>query len=176
MKKNSLIISWCTDKSKIDEYINFFVSNVDNIYISHGEYQCGRSKDMEHWGGNLKSSLHEEFLHIIQPDKNNTCLKRIALASVDDKLVGLFIVYIVSEIENSYAIIEDMIVEKSRQNQGIGSVMLSWLEDELREMDIQMIFLESGIRNKNAHFFFEKSGFFICSYVMAKNIRNSLTD
>jgi N-acetylglutamate synthase-like GNAT family acetyltransferase len=56
------------------------------------------------------------------------------------------------------------------RSKGAGQVLLDWIQQELRRDGIRYLFLESGIRNTQAHSFFKKQGFSPVSLNMIKTL------
>jgi GNAT superfamily N-acetyltransferase len=85
-------------------------------------------------------------------------------------LVGLSFVTFAGSAPVPFAIVEDLIVDPARRNCGLGKAMMDWIVAEALSRDIRRLFLESGLRNKRAHDFFEREGFHPTSVVMMRSL------
>jgi GNAT superfamily N-acetyltransferase len=161
-----LEIRWCPDDDKSGVAADFFAANVDSSYISHGEFIEGRAVDMNTWRSDLSEIMKKEFSYATLTGSSNDPEIKLALARKGNKMVGPAFLLLHRESKNPYIELSDMVVEKTIQSQGIGSLLLKWIEDEMRKTEINFIFPESGIRNNNAHNFFRKKGYQTVSRVM----------
>jgi ribosomal protein S18 acetylase RimI-like enzyme len=66
--------------------------------------------------------------------------------------------------------IHDIMIKKEFQGKGAGTEAMHKIEEYLKNKNIGMILLESGMRNKDAHDFFEKNGFTQISVEFAKRL------
>jgi ribosomal protein S18 acetylase RimI-like enzyme len=87
-------------------------------------------------------------------------------------LCGELIGFTILKVDAKFkaAIIYDIMVKKDFQDRGVGKETLLKIEEYLKNKNIGMILLESGIRNKCAHEFFEKNGFTQISVEFSKRI------
>ncbi len=46
---------WLTDKTRVKELVDFFITHKTDSYISHGEMMSGRAIDTHHWNRTLMS-------------------------------------------------------------------------------------------------------------------------
>ena len=143
-----------------DELAQFFVDNVSPKYISHSELQGYRAIDKHTWNKDLLETIKLEFLNA----------NHVITALVGKILVGIGIISINKDALIPYATVEDIIIKKEYQGRNIGSELLSEIEAYATEQGCKRLFLESGVTNIEAHQFFFKNGFNLCSFVMAKSI------
>ena len=164
---DNIMISWTFDLARTIEIVDFFIKNTSKEYISHGEIQCGRAIDSENWSPNLKEVLTSEFNYCIGRsqvlEKEN-----VAIAEIDNELVGVMLVEHFSEGGSPYVVLHDIVVSSAHRGNGIGRIMLHWLEEEMKKKNIRQIFAESGLHNERAHNFFERHGFHTTSIVIQK--------
>ncbi len=163
-----LIITWCKDPADADSAAAFFVRQVSPAYISHAELQLGRAIDSEHWSPNLAQLVADE-IRAAAANGTRSGL-RVAMATKGSQLRAMALVSFHCDLDSSYAVIEDLVVDKALRRHGIGNALLIWIEQEVRTAGCQQIFLESGISNREAHHFFEQHGFRPCSVVMRKSV------
>ena len=164
--KPAIIVKWVTDKGLAGKLANFFVKNVSTSYISHGELMTGRATALNSWNKNLYQIVFKELQTKIPKRQTKLTNHQIAIAIEKDKIIALAIVHFF--LKNHYGFIEDLIVDPSRRGRGIGSVFLAWIEEEARASGIGRIFLESGIKNRPAHHFFEGKKYTNCSKIFFK--------
>lgn len=160
----------CSPSDIKSEIAHFFASNVDSSYISHSELQWGYANMNElgaYWKDGLIQKVEKELENMfLRPDASLYVVKE------NDKIICFFIIEeIVNEAHGTkYGLIQDLLVDREIRGSGIGSSILAFIEDKMRESGICEIYLESGFQNKSAHFFFEKNGFKCTSIVMRKTI------
>jgi len=162
-----LTIRWCDDPAQADCLAEFFVRHVDPDYISHGEVQLGRAADLRHWSPDLARIVAAEIRAATGGSEPG---KRILMARMRTNLVALAVVSFHAGGGTSFAILEDLVVDRSLRRGGIGARILEWIEQEARVDGRRSVFLESGARNLEAHAFFERHGFHPCSVVMMKSL------
>ena len=162
-------IKWCGNKEEILQAINLFIENVDPEYISHGEVQSGRAVDFKHWSPDLVKVLEHEFNLCFEKEGEAGAYK-LAVAYINNKLSGLIFIQIVKLANQPYAILQDMVIAKKLRGKHLGKNMLAWIEGELKETGIKLLFLETGIHNQGAHAFFEANHFYVSSKIMVKEI------
>lgn len=163
-------IQWCVENYESSELAQFFVDNVDQDYISHGEVLDGRSIDFEHWSQNLKQKMESTIMDALSADLSGTVYSRIASAREGAKIVAIALVEFRKDSGSPCLVFHDLLVSRQSRGRGIGSEMLRWVESEAREAGIQIVILESGIRNKRAHELFERHGYSVKSIVMGKSL------
>ena len=143
------------------------VIGADTRYISHGEIQTGLSEDATHWSADLAGLFAEDFAAL---DGSRTVL---AAYDAGDVPLGLAIIAWEETSRRKFAVLEDMIVEPATRSLGIGGELLSAVEQLAVDQGVSWLFLESGLRNKRAHGFFERSGFDMLSHVFGKQLHRS---
>jgi ribosomal protein S18 acetylase RimI-like enzyme len=167
-----LQISWVFDKGKVDQFATFFSRNITVEYISHSELQGPRTTSTGEWTSNLAEVFQAEILDATTSDalskKENKFTRNVCAAFKGNVLLGLGYVSVSRGRLKSYATIEDIVVDKNSRGEDIGGQLVSWIIQELENMGVHKIFLESGIHNDKAHHFFERFGFHKCSLVMTR--------
>lgn len=165
-------IEFCYDLDKIRLSAKFFVENVNNQYISHGEIQDGRAIDFHTWHPNLEEIIFNEFQKTIEVDNDQGKKYLLLIAHENRDIVGLsFMTVCKNNPDFSFILIQDLLVREDKRHKGIGTLILNWIENELKTFNADCIFLESGIRNEDAHRFFARNGYHICSKVMTKKTK-----
>ena len=160
--------SWSTDSTKISELATFFIENVEPSYISHGEVHYGRATDLQTWSPELRAILEEGFEYAMSAEGGGESCFSLATAECDGVTIGLAIVEF--KHDTRVAILQDLVIAQSYRAKKIGAKFLLWIEDEARKKDMKSLFLESGIKNRRAHHFFEHNGFTVCSVEMVKEL------
>lgn len=158
--------TWCQTHEYDDEIKSLFLTSLSTDYISHSEIQCGRAINPQSWHKNLAEQFQSDLDASIAIDEPAYAL---AIALEDTTLLGVaFISYTQAAIH--YATLDDLMMSPKARGKGVGSQFLHWIETEIKQKGTNHIFLESGIRNKNAHHFFEKHGFTPVSVTMLKEL------
>lgn len=167
MDEMDIRYGWVKDQPMVECLARIFVENTDTSYISHGEVIDGRALDLNHWIPNLMEFMVTEFSTALGspgPDRHF----RLAYLTFNGSPVGL--AFLTIEPANGIAILQDVVIDRSMRGKKLGKGFLLWLEQELKQIGISKIFLESGIHNEDAHQFFHKQGFETSSVVMLKNL------
>jgi GNAT superfamily N-acetyltransferase len=167
LEKN-INIKWTTSEEEIHAVIKLFVASVGLDYISHGEVLSGRAIDFNRWSTNLEEVLKAELSQCINPQTKNYFL--LALCVKEKQIMGFAFYEILDNGNKKIGILSDLLVNPEFQGQGLGLKIIKWAETELKNRNVNHILLESGIQNKSAHHFFEKSGFKVCSITMSKKL------
>lgn len=150
--------------SNIEKYISIFDECKHDAYISHGEILCGRATHDLKWADNILPQIKQEFNYYLS-HKNRFSVFEILLCG---EMVGFAIL----EVDRKFktAILHDIMIKRDFQGKGAGKESLHQIEGYLKKENIGMILLESGIRNKDAHDFFEKNEFTPISIEFAKRL------
>ena len=149
---------WLTDKARIKELVDFFITHKTDSYISHGEMMSGRALDSHHWNPDLEVILTEQLLTDFNSDGSSKLNILIAENDHGD-IVGMAVFNVINSPFKKYAILEDMLLDQSVRGQSIGSKLLEKAIQESKSWNIGFILLESGVNNHGAHNFFSKYGF-----------------
>jgi len=72
------------------------------------------------------------------------------------------------------AILLDIMIKRNYQCKGIGKEALKKIEEYLRKNDMEIVILESGIKNEKAHHFFENNGYTEISLVYSKKLKGKI--
>lgn len=151
---------WLTDKSRVKELVNFFMTHKTESYISHGEIISGRAETSNQWSPNLESILAEQLNSDFNSESASSSQLKILIAENNEgSIIGMLVFNVIYSGFKNYAILEDMLLDHSIRGQAIGSTLLGEAIQESKNWNINFILLESGIDNKGAHHFFEKYGF-----------------
>ncbi|WP_345990011.1 GNAT family N-acetyltransferase [Chryseobacterium sp. Chry.R1] len=151
---------WLTDKSRIKELVDFFITHKTKSYISHGEIISGRAESSEEWSADLESILTEQFNSDFNAGSPSESTVKILIAeNAEKEIIGMLVFNVIYSGFKNYAVLEDMLIDQSYRGQSIGSTLLENAIEESRKWNISFLLLESGIDNKGAHHFFEKYGF-----------------
>lgn len=101
---------------------------------------------------------HEKALKEIINDKN---IGNIFVALQNEKVIAMVnVLYTISTaLGEKVAILEDMVVFDSKRNQNIGSSLIEFTLNYLKENSFKRVTLLTDGDNFNAHKFYEKQGF-----------------
>ncbi|MCS4305598.1 MULTISPECIES: GNAT family N-acetyltransferase [Chryseobacterium] len=149
---------WLTDKTRVKELVDFFITHKTDSYISHGEMMSGRAIDSHHWNPDLDVILTEQLLTDFNSD-GSTKLNILIAEDENKQIVGMMVFNVINSPFKKYAILEDMLLDQSVRGQSLGSKLLEKAIEESKNWNISFILLESGVDNHGAHHFFGKYGF-----------------
>lgn len=171
-----LTLSWLTDASRVEELTALFLSAIHPSYMSHGDMMEGRAPNPGRWADDLPE-LHAAELAALQFEDGRFDRPgvRIALAEDTDGLVGYAMVALLEHDAGRaepvrFARVDDVVVDPERRSRGVGALIVTWVEERLRESGVPRAFLESGIGNTGAHRFFERLGYSVISLSMMKDL------
>lgn len=149
---------WLTDKARVKELVDFFITHKTDSYISHGEMMSGRALDTHHWNPDLNVILTEQLLTDFNSDGSSK-LNILIAENENSKIVGMMVFNVINSPFKKYAILEDMLLDQSVRGQSLGSKLLEKAIEESKNWNISFILLESGVNNHGAHQFFNRYGF-----------------
>jgi GNAT superfamily N-acetyltransferase len=161
-------IEWCHAPARAEKLAAFVFDNLETSYISHSELQFGRADGIDRWAGNLHDQLLAEFTERLQQPANAEA--RLLVAQCDGVVVAVSLVTFNRDVAITHAVVEDLVVEKSKRGRGIGQAVMNWILARAREEGMRRVFLESGLANSRAHSFFERNGFRQVSVVMMADL------
>ena len=133
-------------------------------YISHGEMQMGIADT----NGKILSEAEERWQKYIRRKIMNRQHKYPSLVlkhEKNKKIIAFGVFTVMSDENEKFGVICDMIVRRRYRRQGLGEELLSEGIKWLKSMNIKTAYLESGIKNHMAHAFYETQGFKKTSYV-----------
>ena len=165
---NELSMRWSDDEDDVDRLIDFFISHVDERYISHGEIMDGRAVAPGRWGDELRSVLRREFEPLL--GESDAEEPRMLLVEDDEELVALGVIEFLPNAYRPFGVLHDLVVHRERRGAGIGSRIYVTIEQEARKEGLATLFLETGLANDQARSFFGRLGFEACSQTMIKPI------
>jgi GNAT superfamily N-acetyltransferase len=167
---DGLTMAWCTDPGAAEALADFFTRNVTPAYVSHGEIQTGRADAPGRWCPDATAVIAGE-IRAAAGESNGD--QRVLVATLGGHTVAVAIASFHQRSRNPFAIVEDLIVDASRRDQGIGGRVLDWLEAAAAANGMGYVFLESGLQNSAAHTFFERHGYHTCSVTMIKRLQDT---
>jgi len=154
----------------LNTFVELFVENVGEHYISHGEIIDGRANNMNEWKADIKEIMKAEFSEAIHCTSDNLeTFHKLAIAQQNELTIALALVEF--HPNTKVCILCDIIVDASLRKQKIGESMLNWIETEIKLWGAKFFLLESCINNQSAHNFFERAGFNTSSIVMIKEMK-----
>ncbi|MBR0856965.1 GNAT family N-acetyltransferase [Bradyrhizobium liaoningense] len=164
----SITFRWCSDLGIVTQAADLYVRNIRPEYISN-EMQVGPAN---RWADDLSDAIHREMHEAVEHlRKTGHAKRKLALALQNEDLVACAIVEVFGDPISPYASLDDLVVESTKQDLGIGTKCLSWIESECRSSKVRQLFLVSGQGNSRAHRFFRRQGFAPASIVMVKRIQ-----
>ncbi|MEB2778478.1 GNAT family N-acetyltransferase [Algoriphagus sp. D3-2-R+10] len=160
-------ITYIQDKYSIQKYVDFFIENTTNNYISHGEIQYGRAINSTEWVTNLNSKLINDFTDVLE---NSEAGNLISTHTAEGVLVGFIFLEYFDSPNGVYATLSDIVISEDYRRLGIGNEMINWVFKELDRKNIPTIYAESNLNNISAHNFLNKHGFLTISKVFKKDL------
>lgn len=97
---------------------------------------------------------------------------RTVLCSQGDTVLGLaqYRVY-----ENTFdgrkLYVDDLVTDAAKRSQGIGNVLLTYLENKARSLDCDALCLDSGVQRDQAHKFYFREGFTVAAFSFKKKLK-----
>jgi ribosomal protein S18 acetylase RimI-like enzyme len=168
-------LSWCADQGKAGFLARFFADNVGLDYISYGELVGPRALSRDAWHPELATILKDEIASRLVAAGAGTGQsdQPVLVAESQERVLGLALVKVVTAAPTSYAVLEDLVVDRSSRGHGIGRAMMAFIVESMRERGCRRLFLESGSSNQRAHKFFHREGFEPCAVFMMKMLDRS---
>jgi len=171
--KANVEFSWMRSADELEDAARLFARHVQPAYISHSELQGPRAIAPGQWSEGLEDILRQDIAgRLANPldaaERGTTQLA--AVAHLDRKLAGVFLVTFARDGATPYAILEDMVVDEGLRGAGIGTKYMAWIDEQCRQRKIFRQFLESGGSNHKAHDLFARKGFRQLSIVMMKEL------
>ena len=78
-------------------------------------------------------------------------------------------------IENTYEgrrlYVDDLVVDEAQRSRGFGGQLLEWLQARARQLDCDVLALDSGVQRSGAHKFYFREGMHIPSFCFRKVIK-----
>lgn len=97
---------------------------------------------------------------------------RMVLAVDAAEVVGLALWRLVENThEGRRLYVDDLISDEQRRSQGIGRMLLDWLEARARMLDCDVLALDSGVQRQQAHRFYFREGMHIPSFCFRKTLK-----
>lgn len=170
---NGPLISIASEEADPQHLASFFVANLSDDYISHSELQGFRAIGPRKWARNVEDIVRREIrdrLASSSSRERDKHWKGIIVGHENTELIALAFVSFSRNAAVPYGTLEDVIIDKDRRGKRIGERLVEWIIDDLKQLGIRRIFLESGHSNRKAHEFFERLGFRPVSVVMAQDL------
>lgn len=167
---NDVTFSWLTETPTLPALVKFFLENVDEHYISFGEYQANLATPGKGWASDIEQRLLRQMELLVANAATANPKALLAVATQGTNLLGLAVVRFQLEGSFSYAHLEDIVVGKKTTSKGTGTHFLTWLESECRIRGATHLTLETGATNTRATQFFSHRGFTPVSIVHIKNL------
>lgn len=124
----NLNVQRCKTPTQIRKAVDFFIENVSEKYISHGEVLCGRATVNFKWSKKLRTLLRNEF-------KENTFL-----FFLENHIVGLIVLRCVQDIAH----LEDLVIDRKIRKKGLGGLILEGIHDSVKKQGCKILFLDRG--------------------------------
>jgi N-acetylglutamate synthase-like GNAT family acetyltransferase len=173
-----LQFQWLNKDDNLETIVDFFISNTDGTFISHGEIQCGRAPSLDGWSSNLHDVLLKEMRSLSGQRFDTHCRQDSAhcLLALDERdgqtgeLCAIVNVAFQYSQQAPVCILDDIIVNAGMRGRGIGIKLFRELERICDQKEIAFIFLESGAKNEVAHEFFDRVGCTLASFHYVKPV------
>jgi ribosomal protein S18 acetylase RimI-like enzyme len=162
---SDLDLSWAESVEERREAARFLAASIkdDPAYISHGEVQQALSRDAKSWAPDLEARLVREL-------EGAVAGRGVALARRGGELVGIASASWETKAPTPHAVLADLAVRPDIRDQGVGLALVKFVEAEAAKRGLKWMFLESGLKNRRAHAFFEREGFNVLSKVFVKRL------
>ena len=158
---------------QIIEYNSKYDEQIKTLLVELQEYIAQIDKE----GYNIITEYFKELYFQKTMEEINSCNGKIFLASQNEKIVGLIIGVVNNEKENSYDFkapkrwrITELIVSQKYRTSGIGQILLSKMEEYLKNIGCKAILIECFGYNTNALKFYQKNGYFNRAIEMMKKL------
>lgn len=144
-----------------DIFLNHIIAHPE--YISHGEMQMGVGQ-AELINGEIATSVAPEarviWLKYIQMHFTDTENGVVYKAVSDDgEILGFCVADVFRDGESPFGMVSDLLVREGCRGGGVGSALLEKALEWLRSKEVAGIYLESGLKNHEAHEYFMRRGF-----------------
>lgn len=166
----------CRNAEGVDFWAGFFVRHVTESYISHSELQTFRTDPDGHWSPNLLHEIRSELqVCAEQANVDRATVTRWNGAFTvqrNGQPAGIAVTLYDRTGPSPFGIIEDLLVAEDMRGEGIGTALINHVLDDMRQMKLSRVFIESGINNEGAHTMFKRRGFESVSIVMSRSLRD----
>lgn len=119
----------------------------------------------------LVKELEKKSFYNRLKEKRNRGYKLIILKDKGDIIAVAGIRFYYSYVFGKYLEIEDFVVDKNKRRQGYGSNLFNWIIKYANKNNCNSIQLNSRIKLKEAHKFYEKMKMNISHYRYIKNLK-----
>ena len=143
------------DRTEIPTLVSMFRQNAGREYITHIEIEEGRATEDGEWSDELSSILNEELFRAVLEE-------RVIVAVEGPDILGYALI---TETQDTITI-EDIISTQ----RGIGSDLLSYIENRGRRYGQKMLIADIGPDNIRAQKFMEAFGYKVRTVVYTKDI------
>jgi ribosomal protein S18 acetylase RimI-like enzyme len=167
---NDFTFNWITETPNVPALVNFFLQNVDDKYISFGEYQSNLATPGAGWAPDIEQKLLLQMQTLVANAKSPNPRALLAQAKLQTTLQAIAVVRFNLEGPFRSAHLEDIVVARQTTTQGTGTKFLNWLESECRLRGATHLTLETGATNDHAAKFFTNRGFTPISVVRIKQL------
>jgi len=147
--------TFLNDLNGVPELVDMFIENAGKEYITHIEIAEGRATEEGEWSNDLARILYEELFKAVVEG-------RVIVAIEDDKILGYALI---TETQDTITIEDIISIQK-----GIGSDLLSHIENRGRRYGQKMLIGDVGPNNIRAQKFMEAFGYKASTIVYTKNI------
>ncbi|MFT7619443.1 MAG: GNAT superfamily N-acetyltransferase [Planctomycetota bacterium] len=171
MSESEIVVRWSDESDDVNDIVRFFVKNTDTSYISHGEIMDGRAVSSEEWSTELEEVLAVEFGELLGEDDEQE--PRLLVVTKSEKLLALAVIEFLPRTRRPFGVLHDLVVHREYRERGIGSQLISMIEEEAAEAGLGKLFLECGIANSGAHEFWGTLGYEVASQTRIKRLGDS---
>lgn len=97
---------------------------------------------------------------------------RLSVAANDEAVLGVALWRL---IENTYEgrrlYVDDLVTDAAQRSRGVGRALLGHLEARARQLDCDVLALDSGVQRAAAHKFYFREGMHIPGFCFRKNLK-----
>ena len=97
---------------------------------------------------------------ITQIKKQQTDGYQLAYCILESKIACVAGFVITENLDcGQYLYVDDLVSNEAQRSRGAGKAMITWLKQHAREQGCRELHLDSGMRRKDAHRFYDREGF-----------------
>ena len=123
-------------------------------------------------------SVHRQLRPQLPPDyvgrMNEVLAKGAQLALVvdDDAVLCVALWRVIENTADGRRLyVDDLVSDENRRSQGVGKMMLDWLETQAKAQGCTALTLDSGVQRLRAHRFYFREGMHIASFSFKKALK-----
>ncbi|MFA6962967.1 MAG: GNAT family N-acetyltransferase [Opitutaceae bacterium] len=155
-KRNSPVVCELQPNARrLRSIVRIIQDNTTTKYITHSEVIEHRAEHTRRWAHFRRSLLADDIKRAIRRLSRGD--GGVLLATQGRRILGIAV--LLFERRHRYGIIEDIVVNERYRGKGVGSLLMESAIEQMRQVGLENVILESGIRNTEAHAFFRRHDF-----------------